>query len=367
MMNKKIIVASFFPIYPVTYGSSVVISSFFENLPFKDKTLYQISNKKGRAKKRKVKNILSFGNYKLFKILSVLVLIKNILFEIKSSKKKNILFIEGASWIGYSFLLILFLKVFSLNVKIIYRGHSIEYDIRKKNSNFIISNLSFVFEKFVYKNSSISTSVSKLEMQRVKKLYNIKTLIFPNIINFHEEKKSKSEFNKKYIFYSGSYDYQPNKKAIDRLCFDIMPKLVKKYPKIILVLTGSKKIPHKAHWLKNLGLVSKNRYINILRNSLCLIVPTTEGYGTRVKIIEALCYGIVVLSSKIGIEGINYNKQNPPPFECLNDHSFISVISKLNKNNIYKKNAKKNKYSYIKDYSARLKTRSFVKEIYNDI
>ena len=366
-MSRKIIVASFFPVYPVTFGSSVVISSFFENLPFKNKVLYQVSSQKSKIKNKKIKSIYLINNYKLLKLFSVLVLIKNILFEIRSSKYKNILFIEGASWIGYSFLLILFLKVFFIKVKIIYRGHSIEYDIRRKNSNFIISSLSFVFEKFVYKNSSISTSVSKLEMQRVKKLYNIKTRIFPNIINFHEEKKSKSEFNKKYIFYSGSYDYQPNKKAIDRLCFDIMPKLVKKYPKIILVLTGSKKIPHKAYWLKNLGLVSKNRYINILRNSLCLIVPTREGYGTRVKIIEALCYGIVVVSSKIGIEGINYNKQNPPPFECLNDNSFINVISKLNKNTIYKKKAKKNKSSYIKDYSARLKTRSFIKEIYYDI
>ena len=40
------------------------------------------------------------------------------------------------------------------------------------------------------------------------------------------------------------------------------------------------------------------------------------------------------------IEGINYNKQNPPPFECLNDNSFINVISKLNKNTIYKKKKK---------------------------
>ncbi len=366
-MSTKIIVASFFPVYPVTFGSSVVISSFFDNLPFKNKTLYQISNQKSKIINKKIKSIYSLNNYKLFKIFSVLILIKNILFEIRSSKYKNILFIEGASWVGYSFLLILFLKVFSLKAKVIYRGHSIEYDIRKKNSNFIISSLSFIFEKFVYKNSFISTSVSKIEKQKIKKLYNVKTHIFPNIINFKQKKKVKSEFNKKYIFYSGSYEYQPNKKAIDRLYYDIMPKLIKKNPNIILVLTGSEKIPYKANWLKNLGLVSKNRYINILRNSLCLIVPTKEGYGTRVKIIEALCYGTVVVSSKIGIEGINYKRQNPPPFECFDDNSFIDVICKLNKNNIYKKKAYKNKFLYIKNYSARLKTRSFIKEIYYDI
>jgi len=366
-MIKKIIVVAFFPVYPVTFGSSVVISSFFENLPFKNKILYQISNQKSKIKNKKIKSIFLLNKTKLFKFFSVLILIKKILSEIRSSKSKSIIFVEGASWIGYSFLLIIFLKIFFSKTKIIYRGHSIEYDIRRENSNFIVATLSYMFEKFVYKSSYISTSVSKLEKQRVKKLYNVNTRIFPNIINFNERKKEKSEFDKKYILYSGSYEYQPNKKAIDRLYYEIMPGLIKKNPNIILVLTGSNEIPYKAKWLKNLGLIAKNRYINILRNSLCLVVPTKEGYGTRVKIIEALCHGTVVVSSKIGIEGINYNKKSPPPFECTDNNSFIKVISILNKNNNYKKKAFKNKFSYIEDFSARLKTRSFIKEINYDI
>ncbi len=366
-MNTKIIVASFFPIYPVTFGSSVVISSFFENLPVRDKTLYQISSQKRQINNKKVKSIFLLSNYKLLKLFSVLILIKNIFFEIYSSKNRNILFIEGASWIGYSFLLILFLKIFSLNVKIIYRGHSIEYEIRKKNSNFLISGLSFIFERFVYRNSFISTSVSKLEMKKVRRYYNVKTRLFPNIINFNEKKIKKKEFIKKYILYSGSYDYQPNKKAIDRLYFDIMPKLIKKNPNILLILTGSKNIPHKANWLKNLGLVSKSRYISILRNSLCLVVPTNEGYGTRVKIIEALCHGTIVVSSKVGIEGISYDKKKPPPFECSDNLAFVNVICKLSENNNYKKKAIKKKFFYIKNYSANQKTKSFIQEIYETI
>ena len=108
-----------------------------------------------------------------------------------------------------------------------------------------------------------------------------------------------------------------------------MPKILIKNPNLLLVLTGSAKIPYKYNWLKNLGMVSKDRYFNILKNSLCLIVPTQEGYGTRVKIIEALCEGVIVISSKIGIEGIRYNKKSPPPFECLSDHSFINTINKI--------------------------------------
>ena len=361
-MNKKVIVASFFDVYPVTFGSSIVISSFFESLPFKNKKLYQISKEKNKVFNKKIKTIHQIYDSKFLKLFSVVILIKDIFFDLSSSKTKNLLFIEGASWIGFSFLLVLILKIFKINVKIIYRAHGIEYEIRKKNSNFFISKLSFIFEKYVYKNSDISTSVSKIEKQKIKKLYNIETQIFPNIINFFNFKRSNKEFKKKYILYSGSYKYLPNKKAIDRLYFDIMPKLLKKNPHIIFVLTGSGKIPHKSSWFKNLGLVSKKRYLNILKNSLCLVVPTREGYGTRVKIIEALCCGTVVVSSKIGIEGISFIKKNPPPFKCTNDNSFIKVICRLAKNKIYKKLAEKSKSYYINNYSAQKKTLSFVKE-----
>ena len=81
-MSRKIIVASFFPVYPVTFGSSVVISSFFENLPFKNKVLYQVSSQKSKIKNKKIKSIYLINNYKLLKLFSVLVLIKNILLKL---------------------------------------------------------------------------------------------------------------------------------------------------------------------------------------------------------------------------------------------------------------------------------------------
>ena len=358
-MNTKIIVASFFSIYPVTFGSSVVISSFFENIPNKNKVLFHISKK--NIKKSKTKNIINQSDFKIFKLFSVLLLIRKILFEIKHSNHKNVLIIEGASWVGYSFLLLFLVKFFFKKVKIIYRGHSIEYEIRKRNSNFIISYLSFIFEKFVYQNSHVSTSVSSLEQKKIKKLYNIQTEVFPNIIEISKTNKNFLKFNKRYIFYSGSYDYLPNKKAIDRLVKKIMPIIIKKKPNLSLVLTGSKKIPYNYNWLKNLGMISKDKYFNILKNSLCLIVPTREGYGTRVKIIEALCNGTVVVSSRIGIEGISYDRKFPPPFECNTDLSFVNSILKILNNSKYKQKAKKNRHKYIKKYSAKLNTQIFVR------
>ena len=49
------------------------------------------------------------------------------------------------------------------------------------------------------------------------------------------------------------------------------------------------------------------------------------GSGTRIKIIEALCLGAVVISTKKGIEGIKLKSTNPPFIE-ENKSKFIKKI-----------------------------------------
>ena len=82
-----------------------------------------------------------------------------------------------------------------------------------------------------------------------------------------------------------------------------MPQLIKKKPDLKLVLTGGgfeKNYP----WVINKGVVSKKELYNLVFFSQCLCVPLSFGTGTRIKIIEALCLGAIVISSKKGIEGI---------------------------------------------------------------
>ena len=150
--------------------------------------------------------------------------------------------------------------------------------------------------------------------------------------------------------------------------FIISTNLIKKKGEINdqnlkLVLTGTEKLPYKSKWIKNLGLVSKIKYIELLKNSICLAVPSKEGYGTRVKIIEALCHGTVVVSSKIGIEGIQFDKNVKPPFNCESDKNFVETIIKVMKNKKYKKIAKKNSINLIKYYSASYQNSIFFSKI----
>ena len=268
--------------------------------------------------------------------------------------------LEGASWIFYSFFVIFFLKIFLPKVNIIYISHGIESEIRKKYSNILIFAITRIIEKLVFKYSNITTSVSKRDKTKIKRIYNEKTKILPNGISLKKFKKiNKIKYD--YIIYTGSYLYKPNKDSIDLLNKSIMPELIKIFPNIKLVLTGGG-FNKKFSWLINKGTVSKNELYNLIFFSKCMCVPLMFGYGTRIKIIEALSLGAIVISTKKGIEGIKINSNNPP-FIISNKKLFLRKIVEIIKENkkIKKKSISKKNF-YLEEYSMKNILKIFLNE-----
>ena len=91
--------------------------------------------------------------------------------------KKKVIIIEGPSWIGYSFLSIIIIKIFSPKTKMIYHSHSIEYEVRKMTSSSFIIYLTKILEKFVFKHVDLATSVSQIENIKSEKFIIVILLI----------------------------------------------------------------------------------------------------------------------------------------------------------------------------------------------
>ena len=91
-----------------------------------------------------------------------------------------------------------------------------------------------------------------------------------------------------------------------------------------------------------------------------MCVPLKFGSGTRIKIIEALSLGAIVISSKKGIEGLKLiNKK--PPFIYKNKNDFIKILRYSIKNNFkIKKKSNKDKYFYLNEYSMKRLTNDFL-------
>ena len=354
-MSKKFAFIAFFPVLPNSSGSSEVSYAFFKYWPNKNKKFFFISHLK-RINNKNIQTIHIPKEIVFFKILSLIKISLKTFSYLKKSKEP-FLIIEGPSWILYSYIVIRIIKFLLPKTKIIYHSHSIEYEIRKKFSNFLIAKITFILEKFVLSLSDLKTSVSLSEQNKFKKYYGIKTVLLPNGVdtaNYNRIKKK--ENSNKYIIYSGSYSYKPNKVAIDLLIKKIMPGILVKNPNIKLILTGGGfKRDLNKKWLIDYGQIKKRKMICLLNNSVLTIIPLKFGSGTRIKILEALCLGIPIITTSIGAQGI---LEKNKIFIIENDLNKFSTLANKIINSKKSREFDKKKF-YKKKYSMNFITANF--------
>lgn len=354
-MKKKysFVVISFFRVTNPYSGASEVTLNFFNSLPTKDKKLFQFSEIKQNIKN--VKTIKVDSKFDKFFKLRKLV---NLTFNYCKKKQNPIIIIEGASWVGYSFLFYKFIKKKLTSAKFIYHSHNIEYLLRKQKNNFIISSLTKYFENYICNEFDLFTSVSEIDKKKIKKIYNVNSKILPNgikipSVNNIEEKK----FKFKYIFFCGSIDYMPNKQALDILVNKIMPMVNKIDPNINLIVSGNKYIPFKSKNLINVGFLSKYKFYRFLKGASIFVNPMKTAFGSQVKMINALIFGKTIIGSKKSISGLHINKKFKNLYITNNNQFFAKLI--LNKINSKKYNFKISEF-YQKKYSIKKITLSFL-------
>ena len=158
----KILFLTFYNSYPITSGASNISSNFYKFCPFQKK-LFLINHEKD-FKNKNISNFKPISNRPIYKILVLFPYLFKVISEIIKFKPTVIIF-EGASWIGYSFVFYIILKTFFKNIKFIYHGHNIDFDIRKKK--FFLGKLTFILEKYLANNIDIFTAVSKYDQKRI--------------------------------------------------------------------------------------------------------------------------------------------------------------------------------------------------------
>ena len=95
-----------------------------------------------------------------------------------------------------------------------------------------------------------------------------------------------------------------------------------------------------------------------------MCVPLKFGSGTRIKILETLCLGGIVISSKKGIEGIDLKKKNPPFIYEKKNHLIKKIYFVLKNEKTVRKMAISEKNYYKNKYSMKIKTKEFIKKFF---
>lgn len=108
------------------------------------------------------------------------------------------------------------------------------------------------------------------------------------------------------LFHIGSMDWMPNQEGVRWFLKQVWPKVHKRMPQLTLYLAG-RRMPDDLMRLdmegvRVLGEVPDAMYF--IESKQINVVPLLSGSGIRVKIIEAMSVGKVVVTTSIGAEGI---------------------------------------------------------------
>lgn len=200
--------------------------------------------------------------------------------------------------------------------KIVYDAHNVEADMTKiyiNNPNtpfpkkLVIASMVPLLERLAVSSADHIVTVSESDRQRFIERYGIpedKITTIPIGVTLPDLQmiKRRKENSEITILFHGSYNYFPNKEAVNVILNKIAPEITKKHKNVIFILAGKDMPKFKKQNVISLG------YIENLSEliSLCdiAIVPITHGGGVRVKILDYMAFGKPIVTTRKGIEGI---------------------------------------------------------------
>lgn len=169
-------------------------------------------------------------------------------------------------------------------------------------------------ENEIFNKVDIIHIVGNYEYNILKKEF--KNKIIRNIPLYIYDKQQKmiekDFFKRRNLVFVGGFYHSQNVDAIIWFTKEIFPKIIKKFPDIILYLIGSN-IPNKILKLKSknikiIGYLSDEKLHIMYQKCRLAIAPLRFGAGIKGKILEAAYNQIPMVTTTIGGEGIDHSK-----------------------------------------------------------
>lgn len=358
------------PIYPKIDGGCVAMASFLNHLinlhpkidhltvstykhPFDISEYNKVLNKKIEVYSVFVNTKISVVNafFNLFSTSSYNIdRFYNLNFEnkLKELLKNNyeVIYIESIYLLPY----LTTIRTYS-KAKVILRTPNIEHkiwenlSIKTKNplKKIYLIHLTKNLKKFelnqFYRVDGILT-ISNVDYSYINKIQNTKpTLNLPFAIKSDKlEKIIENQY-----FFIGAYNWKPNFDAVLYLIHELFPRILKINPNAKLHIAGSY-TPKSLYQFQNPSIIIHGKVSSVkdfMKKHGILLAPIFSGSGVRIKILEALSYGIPVIGSKIAIQGI----ESKACFIAENTEDYINQINFISEMNI--NTIQKNAIEYI--------------------
>lgn len=342
------------PIYPLVDGGCVAMSAFLNHLINVHEKVdhLTVSTYKHPFEKNIYKEVLGdkvqvYFNYVNTKISVIKAFINlfssssyNVIrFYDKNLENKLIELLQNNYKVIYieSIFLLPYLSIIRNNskAKVILRAPNIEHVIWEKyaknvNNPFKKLYLNYLSKKLKkYELSQLKQvegilSISNVDV-RFLKLLNVQTPILH--LPFAIKTEVKCNIKTDHYFFIGAYNWKPNLDAVMYLIQILFPKILAKHPNSKLHIAGSY-TPENLYKYQNESITIHGKVSSVkdfMKNNGILLAPIFSGSGVRIKILEALSYGIPVIGSQIALQGIS----SKACFIAKNEHDYIEYIEDL--------------------------------------
>lgn len=203
---------------------------------------------------------------------------------------------------------------YCINSKIIYDNVDLHFLRLKREAKLYTQKRKFLLkaskwyygvEKRCVKDSDQIWAISEYEKNIIDKLFHPKEIEVVPII-YPIIKKNKKFKKTKNIVFVGSFNHKPNIDAVNYMIYEIWPLINKKIDgKLVIIGSDINKANFK---ISDKRIILRGFVKNIEKELLearVFVAPLRYGAGMKGKIIEAISYGIPVVTTTIGVEGIN--------------------------------------------------------------
>lgn len=202
--------------------------------------------------------------------------------------------------------------------KVVLRCHNIEFKIwehlaleernpLKKWYLLLLANRLRQYESDILQKVDAIVPISKEDQNGLRQLgVKVPSEVIPIGMNVNVVKHSAMATDQISLYHLGAMDWAPNMEAIEWFLNEIWPKISTQFPEVLCSLAG-RKMPSKilSRSTRRLHIQGEiENAMDFISDKNVAIIPLLSGSGMRVKIVEALALGKVVITTNLGATGI---------------------------------------------------------------
>ena len=202
------------------------------------------------------------------------------------------------------------------HAKILYYGHDLhflrirrEYEVTGEEK-LIKESADWQEKEFaLMRKADITAYPSEVEIEEIHKIDpSIHAMAIPAYLFDSADKTEYSIHDRKDLFFIGGFTHGPNADAVKWYMEKILPLVREKLPEVRIHIAGSN-MPEEIKALENEnavmdGLLTDEQLEEFYHHSRLNVVPLRYGAGIKGKVIESLRYGLPVITTSCGAEGI---------------------------------------------------------------